>query len=71
MTKNWFEKDSKQRKERGVSVNDVLASVNDMEFDEIIVMGFKDGRPFHSMSVADGHRAVGLLEQLKNTMLNK
>lgn len=53
-------------------VEDTLRTVGEQEFDEVVVLGFKDGRSylFHSM-IDDTPRVIGAIEWIKHRLMEK
>lgn len=53
-------------------VADTLKTVGEQDFDEVVVLGFKNGKSYlHHSMIADTPRVVGAIEWIKHRLLEK
>lgn len=69
----WLEKETEQRKTRDHTVNDILLSANELEFDEVLILGNNEDGVFYLDSFDDEYiyTAIGQLETYKQELMSR
>lgn len=69
----WLDKEQEQRETREHTVNDILITANELDLDEILVLGVSDEGVFYLDSFDDEniYAVIGQLETYKQELMNR
>jgi hypothetical protein len=69
----WLDKEAEQCKTREHTVNDILITANELDLDEILVLGVSDEGVFYLDSFDDEniYAVIGQLETYKQELMNR